>query len=1086
MLMRLKVVLFSIVLIFLFIFLTVHAEHYYSISSGQQFDSVSVKGPEGESYLRETKFLAPVDDSMPIPRAVFQDANEYMWHHDFLTGEFPELYASLTLNDFYAITSYRKTRQYFAGALYKIDDPKKGIIYGFNVYTAPKIEEELLTQNEVAVVYMMLKEGFTAGELYYFPRTQGEVAKANEWLASGTQLNFKIHIPEEQSDYIVYSRSVNYGFVRVFRSMDSFHSAFSRGEISWQDIVILPEAPFDIETVIAGAITAERQSSLLNHLNVRSMMRGTPNAFYRRALDFFTPYDSRLVRLDLSSGSQPAVREALLEEANSWWKSHRPNLAGSFSEAVVDDFEIKDVRDAEPDILKYGGKGANLIQLYRILPEEYQVKAMVIPFAYYEQIIQDNFIVDSHGIAGPPGLSLTLSEYIEAMTLNNGFWSNLQFRNKVLSRLRDDGFNKKIITSYMTETIRDRIVEVFGDDETMVRFRSSSNIEDALEFSGAGLYHSESACPYDSFDNNDDPPSMCDPCVIPVRNGNTLIRVDYAPGCTPSDLLYLDEKTIKDSMSDVLKSVWNQKAFDERAYFQIPQPLAKMAILVTKAFPDEDSNGVIFTGNPMDSSDNRYLVNVQLGDESVVNPDPTVMAEADWLTTEGGRVTRIDRERHSTLSPERYILSDEQLKEMGRVVADVDARFPKTQDKYPRERVIFDLEFKFQDGQLKLKQIRPFLRPEKEFNRLVIPEGTSTFGVWAEFRTLKDEFEVKSRIEFVPGLYSLQKSINHFDLDIIDKLRIGPMGTEAAESGPGKVTVDVTTIGNRKIYDYTYLQDFTHEGRPFTLTIRFSFVNPTYDEIILDDSTLSDESRIVMTGSFPGLKDSLGNDLYAFYSGSTYENYKLQKITFRAQTGEEAELLFRVNPQQGLLSGVAQVMQGTISKGTKKETVTDYFSLAYSADKHNEGQRFLVMLKQPMDDIHGISLYQPHGEWYNSGLLDRAQVVDRNLKSVRTLVALEFKNEEVISFLRGDVDADGRYTLGDAVLLLNYLFTEGGKMPSCLDAADVDDDGVLTLGDAVRLLNYLFIPGSRSPAVPYESADIDPTDDSLECKSYGG
>ncbi len=39
------------------------------------------------------------------------------------------------------------------------------------------------------------------------------------------------------------------------------------------------------------------------------------------------------------------------------------------------------------------------------------------------------------------------------------------------------------------------------------------------------------------------------------------------------------------------------------------------------------------------------------------------------------------------------------------------------------------------------------------------------------------------------------------------------------------------------------------------------------------------------------------------------------------------------------------------------------------------------------------------------------------------------------SFLRGDVDGDGRVQLTDAVRLFEHLFREGSE-PGCLDAAD--------------------------------------------------
>lgn len=82
-------------------------------------------------------------------------------------------------------------------------------------------------------------------------------------------------------------------------------------------------------------------------------------------------------------------------------------------------------------------------------------------------------------------------------------------------------------------------------------------------------------------------------------------------------------------------------------------------------------------------------------------------------------------------------------------------------------------------------------------------------------------------------------------------------------------------------------------------------------------------------------------------------------------------------------------------------------------------------------------------------------------------------------FVRGDVDGNSKITIGDAINIFNFLFTQGPK-PNCLDAADVDDSGTLTIGDSVYLLNYLF-SGGKAPPAPFPEAGVDPTPDSLTC-----
>ncbi|MGE3166099.1 MAG: FG-GAP-like repeat-containing protein [Planctomycetota bacterium] len=83
------------------------------------------------------------------------------------------------------------------------------------------------------------------------------------------------------------------------------------------------------------------------------------------------------------------------------------------------------------------------------------------------------------------------------------------------------------------------------------------------------------------------------------------------------------------------------------------------------------------------------------------------------------------------------------------------------------------------------------------------------------------------------------------------------------------------------------------------------------------------------------------------------------------------------------------------------------------------------------------------------------------------------------TFLRGDVNQDGAVDIADGTRLVNYLFS-GAAAPTCLDAADVNDDGVVDISDSTYLNNFLFGVGA-APALPFPTADVDPTADALSC-----
>jgi phosphoenolpyruvate synthase/pyruvate phosphate dikinase len=266
--------------------------------------------------------------------------------------------------------------------------------------------------------------------------------------------------------------------------------------------------------------------------------------------------------------------------------------------------------------------------------------------------------------------------------------SDAAYRKTLLAGLRTHIEDQATLPQGLTETLAGRIVEVFGAALVPVRFRSSSNVEDGLEFSGAGLYDSTTVCAADSADDDTQGPSLCNPAQA-------------------------NERSIERGLRRVWASLYSDRAWAERDWYQVPQSAASMAILVSLGFPDEAANGVAFTGDPADPSDPRYVINAQLGDEKVVSNDPSKVPELVRLELTDGQVSHIARVRSSSLAtPGVPVLDDDQLKELGALMATIDALYPLDLGTHARDEVLLDLEFKVQKDtlQLKLKQIRPFLR----------------------------------------------------------------------------------------------------------------------------------------------------------------------------------------------------------------------------------------------------------------------------------------------------------------------------------------------------------------------------------------
>jgi hypothetical protein len=91
--------------------------------------------------------------------------------------------------------------------------------------------------------------------------------------------------------------------------------------------------------------------------------------------------------------------------------------------------------------------------------------------------------------------------------------------------------------------------------------------------------------------------------------------------------------------------------------------------------------------------------------------------------------------------------------------------------------------------------------------------------------------------------------------------------------------------------------------------------------------------------------------------------------------------------------------------------------------------------------------------------------------------------QQPATFVRGDLNQNGRLEVTDAIIVLRFLFAGEREPVTCEDAADIDDDGQLAVTDPVALLDGLFRGGPAPPA-PFRDCGADPTPDALGCRAY--
>jgi hypothetical protein len=302
-----------------------------------------------------------------------------------------------------------------------------------------------------------------------------------------------------------------------------------------------------------------------------------------------------------------------------------------------------------------GSKATNLGLLKQIQKELKSYKtpeyAFAIPFYYFDQHIKDNHFQDKiNALYAIPKDSVKLLE-------------------KELK-----AFRKTVKNSKVNPELLKKIEEKLNaqNDFKNFRFRSSTNAEDMEGFNGAGLYDSKTA-------------------II----GDT-------------------EKTVEKAILEVWSSFWNFRAFQERDLFGINHESCAMGVLVHRSFPDEKANGVLVTRNLYRDRYAGITVNVQLGEESVVKPEPDVTCDEFYCHNFNGFGSFVvDYRSTSSLNSGKPILTETEIKKLFDISPVLERKLYLLwqKRKMAKRSYPLDIEFKYlgDEKQLYIKQARAYM-----------------------------------------------------------------------------------------------------------------------------------------------------------------------------------------------------------------------------------------------------------------------------------------------------------------------------------------------------------------------------------------
>lgn len=445
-------------------------------------------------------------------------------------------------------------------------------------------------------------------------------------------------------------------------------NALASTQLSYQDMVVLDEAPNDI-SVVQGIITQTFQTPL-SHINVLSQNRRTPNLGLRGAMTNprLRALEGRNVEL-VARADGWSVREVTAAEAEAFWAAHRPAPV-TLPPMDLTVTALPDIEDVTPDasgtqtlrgmirdaVRAFGGKSAQYSVLART--EGVPVRpAFAVPLHYYDLFMRSNGLYDRLTALEADARFRTDAAY-RAARLG-------EFHDAIMAGRVDEG-----LQGLLRQRIRERV------PSGLVRFRTSTNSEDLEGFPCAGCYES-----------------------------HTGTAADW--------------EDVLDAIRETYASTWSFRTYEERSYYGVDHRSVGMGLLVHDNFPEEEANGVAVTANPFDASglDPAFYVNVQFGGEvEVVHPRPGVTSDQflHFFSRPGQPVTYLAR---SSLVPAgRTVLTPAQVHELGVALDAIHQRFSPAYGPAAGNTgwYAMDVEFKFDDmgawrpAQLVVKQARPY------------------------------------------------------------------------------------------------------------------------------------------------------------------------------------------------------------------------------------------------------------------------------------------------------------------------------------------------------------------------------------------
>ena len=452
--------------------------------------------------------------------------------------------------------------EYFNKFNYSNDSKRKYLLANINYYKTLKTYAleispvDLMSQEDIVLLWNIVSKSTFIGDSLHLLLNSSRLQN----LSSSFEIKVPILNPSD-----IY-RSLNYQAISKYKSCGILHFIndleSEKDKINPMDIIVIKETPLALPKV-AGIIVNEFQTPL-SHLSILGQNRKIPISAYKSAFE-----DSILLKLNNQKVCYDVLSDTFkidLVYKIEITKSNHKQIKLKY-DLEVD--SLVGVENLDKKSFKYAGYKANNFGVLFKLSKKQDFKvpecAFVIPFYFYNQHIQNS----------------TAKQLIDNLLIEKNEIHSIDSLKSILKEIRK-AINSSPLDAELLVSVNDRVKR---SNWTRMRFRSSTNAEDAKGFSGAGLYTSKTG------------------------------------------ILNDDKKTFEKAIKEVWASLWTYEAYTEREYYNIDHHVVYMGILVHRSFPNEEVNGVAITKNLYRPNNYGFVVNAQLGNESVVKPKQGIVSD---------------------------------------------------------------------------------------------------------------------------------------------------------------------------------------------------------------------------------------------------------------------------------------------------------------------------------------------------------------------------------------------------------------------------------------------------------------------------